>query len=743
MKKTTLLLLVILLTSTFVSAGTGWYSDFVKINVNGTGTTDPTGWYWIGGDPSHGTVLQGTSLGTVTSLAIEGCDMKYWRDSQDRTGGSFFYQIKSADGSTVVVSPVETIWDQAKLVAANDYEGTKTTNINLLAGLTYGTTYQLHVWAKSWGSGQGDSWLSNGSANYVATFTVPTPTAFNGTYKVGTGGFASLKSAIDAIQAGTVTGNVVLEINADLTEPANFGLGKDLSGYSLTIRPDADVNRTITYTQSTANTGPWGHFVIGVATANLNSTLTDAMVIATNNVTIDGYAVGGSTRRLSFTTSAASLAGSSLFNIVGGCANAAIKNCILNDQSSNQAKCIYINQFKGTTTDASPSNTLITNNVISANSQTFTSTGGYGIQCSRTGTATTKITGLQITNNIITASNECVEIYYCNGATITGNEIKVERANTIGSGTGIWLRGSAGDMYVTGNKFTELVSAQTGTGTYATQGILTGATSVNPFNVYIFNNIFSGMNRSVSGPAALNQSYIAEVGYGTTKIYNNSFYMPALTLPTQAGAYNAISFTTASYKADVQNNIFISNEDAKSVLISKVITTGPVNNNVYYLRAGNTNAKVVDTYATLLAYQTANPTLDVNSKSVDVNFTNAATGDFTLTGASIQDANLAVPRLASVLTDFTGSNRNASTYAGAYESTPFIFTGVNQVTTGAKILTTVNGVRVNCSKISDIEIYTFNGMLLDKVKNTLSFDRSLQAGIYLIKVNNVTTKFIK
>jgi len=524
MKKTTLLLLVILMSSTFVSAGTGWYSDYVKINVNGAGTSNPpAGWYWIGGDPSYATQLQGTNLGTVSTLAIEGCDMKYWSDTQDRTGGYLYYKIMSADGSTQVVAPVQTAWVQTAL-GGNNYQGTLASNLNILSGLVYGTTYQLQIWAQSTGSGQGDSYLSNNAANYVATFTVNSTANMAGTYTVGTNpgaSFSSLSAAINAINSATILGNITLLISSDITESANFGLAANFGTYTLTIRPDADANRTITFTQATANSGPYGHFVIGVATGNLNSTLTDAMVVAQNNVTINGYAVNGSTRRLTFTTQAAALAGSTLINVIGGCTGTTIQNCILNDQSSTAAKCIYINQFKGTSADVSPANTLISNNIITANDQTITATGGYGVQCSRSGSATTKITGLQILNNLITASGTGIAISYCNGATITGNEIKIEKANSTSGGYGINLVSSIGDINIVANKFSE-TSTTKSSSTVDTYSIIVSANASNPFNANIYNNLFSGIDRKATGATTINQAYIGDIGYGTTKIYNNT-----------------------------------------------------------------------------------------------------------------------------------------------------------------------------------------------------------------------------
>jgi hypothetical protein len=572
-------------------------------------------------------------------------------------------------------------------------------------------------------------------------------TNMSGTYKVGTtegAHYASLSAAVAAINAATIEGDIVLEITSDITEAANFGLAKDFGTYKLTIRPDADADRTITFTQATANAGPFGHFVIGCATENLGTALSDATVALTNNVTIDGYAVGGNTKRLILQTAEASLTSSAIINIMGESSNITVKNSIINNLSSGTGPMgIYVLQFKGTTKDVSPNNVLISNNTISAKNQTVS---GWGVRCNRSGTATTRISGLQIQDNIITASGTCIEIWYCNGVNIRNNEIKVQKGTTTGSGIGVWLRGSTGDMNIADNKFSELVSVQTGTSTYATQGILTGATSVNPFNVNIFNNTFSGMNRSAAGPANLNQTYIADIGYGTTKIFQNTFYLPALTLPTQNGAYNAISFTTANYKADIKNNIFISDENAKSVLIAKAITTGVSDNNIFYLRAGNTNARVVDTHATLEAYKAANPTLDINSKSVNVTFEDAAAGDLRIAGLSIQDMNLEVPKLAEVPNDMFGTVRADLTYAGAHQSTlPFInpSTGTKNPGTNVMIQNTANGIQINLDKESSIEIYAVNGMLIDRTIAAGTFSRALDSGVYVLRINGNATKFIR
>jgi hypothetical protein len=177
MKKITFILTCVLLVSSFTYAATGWFNDYVLIDKNSGGEQ----YYWIGGNPNYGTELNNNDFGVVVSLVITGCDMKYWSDTQDRTGGAFYYKIMSSDNSTQVVAPVEIIWSHAS-IGGNDYQGTLSAQtIDLLAGLTKNTTYKLHVWAKNWGTGQGDSWLSNGGANYVATFTTDNTTGVNQT----------------------------------------------------------------------------------------------------------------------------------------------------------------------------------------------------------------------------------------------------------------------------------------------------------------------------------------------------------------------------------------------------------------------------------------------------------------------------------------------------------------------------------------------------------------------------------
>lgn len=499
--------------------------------------------------------------------------------------------------------------------------------------------------------------------------------AMSGTYKVGTTevspNFTSLSAAVAALNTNGVSGDVILEITSDITESANIGLGVNTNGFGITIRPDADADRTITFTKLADNTSPSGHFVIGYT--DLTKAWSDANTIATNNVTIDGYAVGGTTRRLKFTTANVSITASKLTVIVGSCQNTTIKNCIYDNKSTGaSAQCIGMVSRKGTAIEVSPNGVVIENNIITS----LASLSGQGLNTTSSGTLTAaKTTGLVVKNNIITAQGRAAWFYYINGLEFSNNEVHLTQlGNAATVNYGLWTStGAAGTFNIYNNKFVESTTMEgSASGTY---GLRTLSLAAGTYNIY--NNMFAGANRKVNATATVNLTYIFFGGTAGT-IYNNTFYMPSLTSITTPGYYQAITLSFAN--PIIKNNIFISNEDAVVNSFFGSVTTQACDNNVFFNRAGNTKSLFVSatTNSTFATYQTANPTKDINSKNVDVNFTNAATGDLSITGASIGDWQLAVPKQATVLTDIDGSTRADLTYVGADEATTDLTTVTKQ-----------------------------------------------------------------
>ncbi len=150
-------------------AATGWFDDYLDVSVNGGADTT----YYL--DDSGGSGVpawDGLNLGSAYSISLSGIAMEYWSDTQDRAGGSLFYEV--FDGGVSMGAATETVWTQTG-PTGNDYVGAWSGSDNMLSGLSFteDNTYTIKTWAKSWdgGGGQGDSWLSNGGANYEATFT--------------------------------------------------------------------------------------------------------------------------------------------------------------------------------------------------------------------------------------------------------------------------------------------------------------------------------------------------------------------------------------------------------------------------------------------------------------------------------------------------------------------------------------------------------------------------------------------
>lgn len=302
-------------------AATGWFSDYIKLNVNENGLAGPVGYYWIGTDPSYGTSLV-AGLGNVTTLKLDGADMKYWSDTQDRTGGSFFYQVTSADGATTYTAATEVIWTQTAL-GGNDFQGVSSgLNIDLLANVpasATGTACKLIVWAKSWGSDQGDIWLSNGGANYVATFT-KTNVLLTGATGIANAGFTNLKGAFDAVNAnasGVNTDNIAVKIFENTTETATAALNPSKGVNTLTTTAGSGyVAPVITLTGGTTTVA--GSLTVVITNGSVTSiTMSGGTWTAAPTVSIAAPAGGGTTA----TATASGTSGNQTFTITNGGTN--------------------------------------------------------------------------------------------------------------------------------------------------------------------------------------------------------------------------------------------------------------------------------------------------------------------------------------------------------------------------------------------------------------------------------------
>jgi len=563
--------------------------------------------------------------------------------------------------------------------------------------------------------------------------------AMHGTYKVGTSevspNFTSLKAATTALNTNGIDGNVVFEISSDLLETASSYIGLNTGSFSVTIRPDLDVDRKIEFNMATDNAKASGLIIIG-----MSSDSWDNLSANTQNVIIDGYASGGTTRRLTLATTTAANIYHGPIQIVGNSKFIYVKNCILTQQNLTSGSTTYairIRVEKNTAaTVFAPSDVTIDNNIITAVGNTAQM--GIGLTFA-SGLTTNTLKNVVIKNNEIYARTRCISMSNNENIVISGNKFSTEQTSS--GMLSCWIQGisnGVGNITINGNRFVSGLTANTASGDFGFKGIIASGGGT----WYIDNNYFTGFKATgaPAAPGGLTQVIAIRCG-NTCVLRNNTFFMNAL---------NANSNLTPTYQGiliaagtpEIQNNILISNEDAIANTLISGTNGGTSNHNIIFLKAGNVNARINGTSATFEAYKTANAGKDVDSKNIDVNFVDAANGDLRLTGASIQDANLAVPRLDGVLTDMFGTDRYMTTYAGAHESTHFITTDTENPTESARIMTTATGVEVILSSEATIELYTINGMLLDKVK-TSSYSRDLNNGVYIIRINGKATKFIK
>lgn len=567
----------------------------------------------------------------------------------------------------------------------------------------------------------------------------------SGTYKVGTSetapNFALLSEAVTALNTNGLAGDVVLEITSDINETVNIGLVNE-SAHTLTIRPDGGGLRTVTFNKATDNAGPSGAFCIGI-----DMTLAWAGLKASKNIIIDGYAQGGSERQLKIATTDEHHNGNNPILLMDDCSNIQIKNTIIEHKGTVHGRGnygIYLRVDTRYGTKKMPSNILIENNDITCVKNSASQ--GIGLFAG-SNVPSTVANGVVIKNNMIKARTRGILLYYTNGIKIIGNEFEVMQTNSDMLSSGIYgVLGLEGDIIVSGNKFKKLVSNNSKAGDYGMKGVVAsgGGTWL------IDNNFFAGLDKG-DGEGETKLNYIRTGS--PCVIRHNTFHMKSLNKkptanvadPTDAGSHYA-AISIAAGTPEIKNNIFVSEEAEVTNLFIRGTNGGESDNNVFYFASDNTKAYINGTTQTLAAYQAANTGKDANSKFAAVAFADAATGDLSITGSSIQDPNLRVPALTAVSTDIFGKTRATDfTYAGAHESKlPFISTSISTPAVADFFVKhTPHGIEVELPATADIELYTINGALVDKTRVSGTYSRALGSGMYIIRVNGKAQKFAK
>lgn len=490
------------------------------------------------------------------------------------------------------------------------------------------------------------------------------PKPIRGAYNIGgeNADYTSLYAACQDINARGIVGDVELLICADLTETKNPALTNP-TDFTITIRPNADEDRTISLTQSADNDGPSGGFTIG-GVENSNNMI-DWGSALTKNVIIDGYAEGGETRRLTFDTPSGFGSGAGPVLFYGDVRDSKIINCIIRNTRGATGITVRTQQ----NSDIHPERIVIENNIITPGG-----TASAGIAFNGT-KATTKGVGAPkdciVRNNEITATNRGIFLDGVNGLLVEGNSIQMPNAAPGYNAHAVMGNsGNMGNIVIRANKI-NVATNNANAKDYGVIGVgASGLAADQEVQWVVENNYFYGLDALNANAAnAAFKMYYVRCGNATI-IRHNTFYIPVFTnkpgMPLATGAYctSAVYMAgTAAY--EIQNNIFVCEETEANVsfIRGNIAENTNVANNVFHHNGGN--AAILA--GTVVAADSAAYFADganAGSKWKLPVFADAANGDLAITTA---DADLLMPRLADVLVDITGADRRENTYAGAFE----------------------------------------------------------------------------
>lgn len=515
---------------------------------------------------------------------------------------------------------------------------------------------------------------TDGSLTATCAVTVVAPDPLSGTYKIGgaEADFTTLYSAVDYLNHWGISGNTTFLICGNLTETHNIGL-VNTSAYTITIKPDADADRIISFTQVDDNDGPSGAFVIGSNAANIGWAGT-----ATRNIVIDGLASAEATHNMTIKTPSGFGATAGPIVIYGSVTNTTIRNCRIINEISPTAMCITLrnNQPTGSasTSDDYPDGVIIENNYIA----TPNASNGQAIYVNGSKATTTGPSNIVIRGNEISASSRGIFLYGLNNISIDNNTFHMNSASGYDCAA-IYGLTSAGNINIRNNQILSLTSNNTSeTTAHGLNGIIAGSGG----NWLIENNLITGFDATSDG----RKGHLIGIKTGGTpssiKILHNTFYMPAFS-HTMTSTLLSAKPVTLLYIAGgtpiVKNNIFISQETSCVNSLIRGALNANCTNNVFYSAGGN--GVIVDgasACANWAEFCTKYSAQALTSTYQQVELTE----NYKPTSAYVDNVNLAVTPIAEVTTDIEGTTRNTTkTYAGCYEASNIaaVYTGVSSV----------------------------------------------------------------
>ncbi len=503
--------------------------------------------------------------------------------------------------------------------------------------------------------------------------------------------FSSLRAAVDFINASVVGGNCTFYFTSNLTETQNSFMGVNTNGYTLTFRPYYDNDITISFTKSSDNTSSSGGWIIG-----LNS---DSWTphVKTDNIVIDGYAPGGTTRRLTIQARNSDGAHNNTAPIViiGDCDNITIKNAkIIYQPSANTLTigAIWVRLSTRVSPEAIPDNITVENcEIVATGGATL---AGFCLTYTGTPAPTGKVENVIVRNNVITAQHRGIFLNHVGNSEYYNNEIYIRQTGTgyLSSGIHAFVSDAGKNIKIYNNKILQLRTANSTTTSPLSYGIA-GIRVETVGNYEIYNNFITGFELTATSPRG--QYHGITIATGSTlgiraKVYNNTVLVNdvrnlAGTAHTDyriSAFYLNYSGASGTREADVRNNIFISNETGSEsqcfYWANTSLATLTTNYNLFYFadatngyvgRTGTINRKALSHWQDALQGMPNVTGKDANSVSKNVTF--AGVTDLHLSGSSLYDLDLLGTPISGVTTDIDGDSRHSTTpYKGADEVVP-------------------------------------------------------------------------
>lgn len=443
-------------------------------------------------------------------------------------------------------------------------------------------------------------------------------------------------------------------------------------------------------------------------------------------------------------------------NYIGGsqpqCGGSPMSILATTDANALTASFIGINIEVGAGTASSVQNNTIKNIAFRSTTSggtftginvTSTCTGNVNIgtetgnKIGDTGTTSITFTGQKAAggNSVYGIANAGTGLVNITGNTVGGIDAASSIAGALGDLIGIYANGANASGTNDVNK--NFVAGLTTTGSLAT----VYAIRANKGTVNYVNNIVSlKMN------TATTMYGIFETGVTAT---NNNIYFNTVNIdgsPTSgANASYALFSNSTNGTRDIRNNILNnirSGGTGKHYAVRLAGTTGltDCNANNYYTGVNFLAAITTADYSSLGAWQGIT-TKDGDSKNTDPVFklsgSNTAS-DFETKSTVNMNGKVGT----GITTDYTGGLRTIPVM-GAYE-TQWLGTKLNNFELNhQRIIQTTNGIIVPLSSLSSIELYTANGMLLNKANASGSYQFNISKGCYLLRINGIATKFVK